>query len=211
MNHTNLVQVLEQTPIEIYVFGAGMQDKLPPDLSILSKSTQELLKLFDAKARLFAVRGEYTKNWLQAVGFKNTQLLGCPSMYVYPLSVINSQKVVSISGNKVLTAGHISKKNLMGVASKAKRAIGLVEIFQGFSPSYVFQDEPFTYDELFDVPCIYSDATSQFDSGKITEYISGLCKQEIPFQSYYMFHETGAWRQVCQKYDIYIGDRFHGG
>lgn len=211
MNHTNLVQVLEQTNIEIYVFGAGMQDKLPPDLSKLSESTQQLLKIFNTKARLFGVRGEYTQNWLQEVGFKNTQLLGCPSMYVYPLSVINGLKTSSIAGNKLLTAGHISKKNLMGTASKAKRALGIVEIFQHFSPSYVFQDEPFTYDELFDVPCIYSDATSQFDSDKITEYISGLCKQEIPFQSYYMFHQTGAWRQVCQRYDIYIGDRFHGG
>ena len=33
----------------------------------------------------------------------------------------------------------------------------------------------------------------------------------IPFERFWCFTDIGSWRQHCRNYDLYIGDRIHGG
>lgn len=212
-NHTSLVEALTATQVPIYVFGAGMQDPLPPKLDApLTESTQALIRLLGEKAKLFAVRGETTASWLKSVGVENTVVLGCPSMYVYPRSILSVKPPASLQGElRVLTAGHVSESNIDGSRKGFTRGKDIVEVMEGFNADYVFQDEPFQFYDLVSRELMYDDALGKFDSETMNRYILDKTGIKLPFKDYFWFHDVASWRQFTRHYDVYVGDRFHGG
>lgn len=210
-NHQTLADAVRDIPpeVKLVVLGAGLQDTLPQ--SKLTESTIELSKLFDDRCALFGVRGEITKGWLEEeLGATNVTVLGCPSLYVYPLSIRDlSYDNIPRHDPRIVSAGHLSKSKL--TVEQTKRGRTFASAFEGVRADYVFQDEPFGYEPYLQTPGFYNEGTGEMRADLINRYLSDISGFKINFGAYYYFIESGAWRQMYRRYDAYVGDRFHAG
>lgn len=210
-DHTLLVEALNALDVPIYVFGVGMQDKLPEGaIDKLTPSTQELLKIF-SKAEFFSVRGERTAAWLNSVGCPPHTVGGCPSLYAFPASVAGIDYRNPPRREALVTGGHISENNLNGTRPRFRRGTALIRAFRDTPASYVMQDEMFNYHDLVDVPGVFNPALDRLDAERLNTYIFEKLGVALPFQRYYFFDQPAAWRQAMVHYDAFVGDRFHGG
>jgi len=204
---TNLYKILDAISVPFYILGVGLQNDV--SLNSLRPSTQKLLRIMNDKARLFGVRGERTENWLHTNGFENAVALGCPSLYVYPESIL-SYKHIKSRPTRVMTAGHLSDFYLN--KEEPIRTKAMLKILKAFNKvSYVFQDEPFTYKEILQAKKIWLENISQLDSSIMNSYLSIRLNKRINYDKFYMFFCTDAWRIACSEHDLYIGDRLHAG
>lgn len=200
-----LAELVRALKIPVYCFGVGLQNELPlGDSSSLNKDIMDLMKALDDKAALFAVRGETTQRWLRSVGIKKALALGCPSLFAYPKNIL-SIKAPS-SPKRFITAGHLALTK-----NQNSRFHRLIKGFEGLNASYVFQGEIAYFKEILDVQGIYDEATQTADAAVLNEYLTKKCGIKYNFDKYYSFTDTGAWRQAYTNYDVYAGDRIHGG
>lgn len=203
-------KIFEEIDIPIYVFGAGIQTRLPNRLDILEIHTQRLLQVFNEKAKLFGTRGERTSEWLNSVGLKNSKPIGCPSMYVYPEKILSLPPIFYNKKLKILTAGHFTQAN-MTRENQRYRIINLLELLCGQNASYVFQDEIFYFEDAFKANLIYDSTMQTIMPNAINDYILGRLTVDPKINRYYFFHEIGTWRYAASQHDVYIGDRIHCG
>ncbi len=197
---------------KVIALGAGIQGEFT--VSDLPEGTRNLLSWLSENAEVFGVRGETTKAWLDENGFPNSMVLGCPSLFVYPRSILGlSYDNVRATGgdSKVITAGHLAAPLMMPKA-KSRRAHDYLDALAGIPASYIFQDEIFWYSrEFMERDNMYNEGTSELDPELVAEYYREAFGLEVPFKRYYYFNDTGSWRQAGLRHDLYIGDRFHGG
>lgn len=201
-----MLDAIKSLDTDIIVVGLGLQRNLHNGLSELTPAMKELLLLLNEKAKLFGVRGHHTLKWLKNNGLHNAIAIGCPSMFAYPKNIAKIRS--PLNPKSFLVAGHIGKTYL---ASQDSRALGLMRQFSNTKSAYVFQDELETYEELMNVKGIYDEATGSVDAKVINQYIKSQSGADSPFSEYYSFNDVSAWRQMAKNYDVYIGDRIHGG
>lgn len=194
--------------VKVIVLGAGLQGDHP--LSSMTPGNRDLIAILNERAALFGVRGSKTAEWLASNGFANATVLGCPSLYAYP------QSILSIDGSEarakgatadVMTAGHLSVHNKRIVS----RGIKLARALQGINASYVFQDEIFAYGDLPKKAFLYNEGSNECAAAPLNRWLSQTGGMPIDFRRYYYFTEAGSWRQAALRHDVFIGDRFHGG
>jgi hypothetical protein len=194
--------------VPFIVLGCGLQGS--HSLFDMMPGNRDLISYFDKHALVFGVRGEKTANWLDQSGFHNATVLGCPSLYAYPHSVLridgHAAREKGIHAD-VMTAGHLSihKDRIV------PRGLALAKAFQKIRASYVFQDEFFAYTNLPKMRGLYEEGSSLLQAGPINRWLSDKAGRNINFERYYYFNESGAWRQASLRHDVFIGDRFHGG
>lgn len=203
---SGMLQAIKQLKNDLVVVGLGLQRNLADGLKELSPEMQELLKILNDKARLFGVRGNATLKWLHTNGLTNAKAIGCPSMFAFPKNVCSIRAPKNPS--RFLVAGHLGKNYL---TAQNTRALGLMSQFAGKDCAYVFQDEIESFEELLEVYGMYDESTSQVNAEKTNAYIEGLSGVRPPFSSYYSFSDVSAWRQLARTFDVYVGDRIHGG
>lgn len=194
--------------VKIIVLGAGLQGNHP--LSAMMPSNRDLIAIMNERAALFGVRGSRTAEWLSTNGFTNATVLGCPSLYAYPQSILSidgSAARAKGAAADVMTAGHLSVHDKRIVS----RGIELARAFSGIDASYVFQDEIFAYGDLPNQAFLYNEGSNECAAGPLNGWLSRLCGMSIDFRRYYYFTEAGSWRQAALRHDVFIGDRFHGG
>lgn len=207
---TRLVDALKalEQRVPVVVLGAGLQGHHA--LSDMMPSNRDLIDWFNQNAVIFGVRGDRTANWLHDNGFKNTEVMGCPSLHTYPHSLLDMDPRPALAKGtdlSVMTAGYV--KLLDGTLHP--RGDELMRAFRRIRASYVFQDEPFTMTELADAPALYNEGNNEFRTAAMNAWLSRQAGRPVGFQRYYYFHEAGAWRQAALRHDVYIGDRFHCG
>lgn len=81
---TQMVELVERLTIPVVVFGVGAQAGLDYDLSVM-RPLDDLVARF-ARAVLerspsIGVRGELTERYLHSLGFREVDVIGCPSMF----------------------------------------------------------------------------------------------------------------------------------
>ena len=207
----SLCKALEQIDIPIHIFGLGLQSAI--DYNTLSESNKRFLDIANNKALTLGVRGEYTESFLHRNGINKAQALGCPSMFAYERNVqsVDFSNHNIYSYDRIFSAGHINKTHFPSSQIKENRATRLIDIFSKLSPqhcSYILQDEPHTYEEMREV--IIDNSCGKLNS-EVIDYLTSKFNMNIPFHDFYMFNETQSWRTLASTYDLYIGDRFHGG
>lgn len=194
--------------VRFIVLGAGLQGS--STLADMMPGNRNLLDIMNERAALFGVRGEKTAAWLSDAGFHNTHVLGCPSLYAYP------QSILSIDGRAarakgaaadVMTAGHLSLHR----GKIVPRGLELARAFRGIDASYVFQDEFFAYGDLPEKAFLYNEGSNECAAGPLNGWLSRQSGVPVDFRRYYYFTEAGSWRQAALRHDVFIGDRFHGG
>lgn len=194
--------------VPVAVFGCGLQGN--HKLSDMMPSNTALIDWFNQNAVIFGVRGARTANWLHENGFKNAEVLGCPSLYAYSNSIMaldGANARAKGAEADVMTAGYIKFAN----GAIAPRGVELARAFRGLRASYVFQDEPWSFGDLAKMKGLYNEGNSELRADVLNAWLGGQADGPVAFQRYYYFNEAGAWRQAALRHDVYIGDRFHGG
>lgn len=197
-----------ENKVPVVVLGCGLQGN--HKLSDMIPSNAALIDWFNQNAVVFGVRGQKTANWLHDNGFKNADILGCPSLYAYPHSIMGLDGQMARAKGAaadVMTAGYIK----MADGAVSPRGVELARAFAKTRTSYVFQDEPWTFGDMTRVAGLYNEGNNQFRADLLNPWLSKQTGVQVDFQRYYYFNEAGAWRQAALRHDVYVGDRFHGG
>lgn len=202
-----LGEILDRIKIPFFCVGAGLQGDIPATLSSLKEDNKRLFQVINSKAALFGVRGETTKAWLHEAGLKNAVAIGCPSMFAYPRNVEALTPPQEL--RRVMVAGHMTESQMR---TRDGRGSVLLKALQGYECGYVFQGESRTFlDVAKETPFAYDEATGELDAPAISRFIERKSGLRPPFTKYYHFNEVSAWRQAATHYDVYVGDRIHGG
>lgn len=95
-----LTKVIEGLKIPVVVLGAGLQSPLPYAAG-KERPFDDTVKAF-AKAVLdrsptIGVRGEYTQDYLQRLGFRDVEVIGCPSMFLRGDQLSVTKRVPSLT------------------------------------------------------------------------------------------------------------------
>lgn len=194
--------------VPFIVLGCGLQGS--HSLADMMPGNRDLIAHFDQHALVFGVRGEKTANWLLENGFRNASVLGCPSLYAYPHSILKVDGAAAREKSHaadVMTAGHLS----MHHGRIVPRGIELAKAFRTVRAAYVFQDEFLTYGDLTAMAGLYNEGASEVVAGPVNAWLSKHARTDVGFHRYYYFNEASAWRQASLRHDVFIGDRFHGG
>lgn len=201
----DIAALVRALKVPVYCLGIGLQGDLPKgNANVLTPDVRDLVFALEESAALFGVRGEQTSDWLRSIGIKNAKALGCPSMFAYPRNILSIESPEKY--DRIITAGHLKL-----TSDQKSRGHRLMHGFTNTSPSYVFQGEIAQFKDLLDIPGIYDEATQTLDASSVNNVINQKCRVQTPFGKYYSFGESSAWRQACTKYDVYVGDRIHGG
>lgn len=98
----NILDSLENTKIPICIFSIGIQVDNIGELKNMeiSEGAKRVLNLSVKSGTTIGLRGEYTKIYLDSIGIKNTQIIGCPSLFYKKTIPIKSKNI-----NKVLISG----------------------------------------------------------------------------------------------------------
>lgn len=203
---TSLKALEDRVPV--VVLGCGLQGN--HKLSDMMPGNTALIDWFNQNAVIFGVRGAKTANWLYDNGFKNADVLGCPSLYAYPHSIMGLDGSAARGKGAeadVMTAGYVKIAN----GTLAPRGVELAHAFHKIRSSYVFQDEPWTFADLAQIPGLYNEGSNEFRADLLNDWLGQQAGGKLRFQRYYYFNEAGAWRQAALRHDVYVGDRFHGG
>jgi hypothetical protein len=202
--------------VAFFLFGAGIQDAPPESFHDVSPGTANFLKLMNERAALFATRGPQTTGALNGLGLTNSKPIGCPSLFAYPKSMMDIRKPINVS--RICAAGHLTRKALEIDDIRARK---IVELAQHVDMAYVFQTETFGFtgakssDGKMIVPNldhgIFSMTTSSFDQRYMSAYLKAVSGSDINIREYLYFANCDSWRTKMKEFDVYIGDRFHGG
>lgn len=196
--------------VPFIVLGAGLQGN--PDPKQMLPGNLDLIAMFNEQARVFALRGRETALWLRKYGYENTTILGCPSLYAYPASIMaldyRAARARAAAGDaRVLTAGYLKQMD----NAIHSRGLQLIEAFRGIHSSYVMQDELFGFAGMQDIPNSFNEGRNEVDRHLLETRMLGLGAPDLPFERYYYFMESSGWRQAAMAHDLFLGDRFHGG
>lgn len=199
-------EVLDGLRTDFIVLGMGMQNPLPQATDSLHPNLIQLLEICNRKAKIFGVRGLETRDWLRSVGFTHATALGCPSMYVYPKNILGISAPDPARVTSAITGGYIN--------GRVPRSSAIIQLFKGFNAHYVMQEEMASWKQqgfLDAVHDIYNDATGEICRDTVNRILKEIHDEDMPFSSYRWFQDPNAWRMFASRFDIYLGDRLHGG
>lgn len=204
VDHDVMADILDALKTEFIVLGLGMQKIIPADLDQLHPNLKRFLQVIDKKASLIGVRGHSTENWLKSVGLTKAKALGCPSLYVYPENILKLRSIDATSAKRFLTGGYIQ--------GKESRSSNLIKMFRGHDAHYIMQDELNALKRHIHPDAnIYNDANGEVNKSTLNELLEAIHSTTMPFSSYRWFQDPNAWRAFNSGFDLFLGDRFHGG
>jgi hypothetical protein len=196
-----LSTLIEQLKIPVVVIGVGAQVGADCDTAML-RPLEASVKRFTAavldRSASIGVRGELTASYLDALGFSDTEIIGCPSMFFYgdnlpaprhPVRITDESRIVISLSPDAIDAGDI---------------VGLARRAYGRFPSLMYYAQ-----NLVDAEVLYWGDTSQ-ESGdqpgfplQLSHPLLGEDKVRVPVDS-------ATWIGELRSYDFAYGTRIHG-
>lgn len=79
---SRLYNLIKDTDIPIFVMSIGVQNGNTTTIPTFGPSCTKLMKLLAEKCKTIGVRGEYTKKVFSEYGIDNTDIIGCPSIFM---------------------------------------------------------------------------------------------------------------------------------
>ena len=209
---------IEGLTTKILLLGSGLQNWFEPGLDNLQPGMRRLLEVADRKADIWAVRGERTNTWLKRSGIQSAVTTDCPSLYSFPRKILSlAPKYAALKRDpqtaldgKILTAGYL-QRGLLQDETKIWRARDLSELLRGRSADYVFQGEVSAFHQLKNEQFLYDPTTCELDAATLQAYFRDHFGLSASFRKYLFFLDATTWRATASQYDIYVGDRLHGG
>lgn len=191
--------LIEQLTIPIMVLGVGARSSFDYDLGRL-RSLDEAVKRFVSavldKAPSIGVQGEFTQRYLAHLGFKDAEVIGCPSMFRYGrfLSVEKKSSVLNTNAK----IGISTTNGTMGDLGQV-----VMENYSRY-PNLIYLAQ-----DLSDLETLYWGDTSQ---------AAGKHKTMPSLRSHPLFTENRVrlhldpitWMRELRDYDFVFGTRVHG-
>lgn len=153
------------------------------------KLTPDMVRTLEriSERAVIAVRGNYTAEILLKHGISNIEIIGCPSVYQYPLfqstfdSILNGGEINRITGNFRTFFEDLSSREAEILSYFAKHFSGFVE------------QTPIEFSHMKPV--------RNADYQKIEQWLNTYQRVHYGLEE---------WIKYCSEYDFSMGSRFHG-
>ncbi|MHB9860026.1 polysaccharide pyruvyl transferase family protein [Streptomyces sp. YIM S03343] len=196
-----LSTLIEQLTIPVVVFGVGAQ--------VGDDYDTEVLKPMEASVRRFAaavlersasigVRGELTARYLNTMGFKDTEIIGCPSMFLY------GDAFPAIRDTAPLTAGSRIAINLSPDAIPVGDIAGIARHAQETYPHLTYYAQNLVDAETL----LWSDTTAE--AGRNDPFPLDHSHPLMRENKVRMPLDPTTWIKELRTYDFAYGTRIHG-
>lgn len=208
-----LADFLESTRLPVVMAGLGAQAADASDGIVeIPSGTRRMLSIVSERTNAIGVRGHFTAEVMNNLGFKNVTPVGCPSLYRgrrrslrLKRPPFSSQLRVSLNGSRNVTEHSYSPKAAMQLES------ALLQLCVKNNYSYVLQNE---MPEMLLANGECATAENHRDISTILSRHS-ISMQDIEYEKFIksnfkIFFDLKSWDEYIRKFDISIGSRFHG-
>ncbi|MET7453297.1 polysaccharide pyruvyl transferase family protein [Streptomyces sp. NPDC005574] len=105
-----LTRLITKLKIPVVVVGVGAQSSLdynPDRLKAMEPSVREFVSAVLDRSATIGVRGEFTEQYLKGMGFRDVEVIGCPSLFMYgkelavhkPATALTADSRIAINGS----------------------------------------------------------------------------------------------------------------
>ncbi len=195
----------EKLKIPIYVFGAGIQCEDYDQIDQLTDNTKDYVKrlcraVYNTGGE-FALRGYFTKEYLDRIMPNTAAVTGCPSMY-------QNGRDVCIHTEKVKSSRHTDLRVALNGSLRGEKADVLMRMLKHY-PNAVFMDQ----NEFADI--LYTDDAAKNEDLQKKECLVSLYSRavfELLSQNRIkLIYDVPVWLDYIKHHiDISIGYRIHG-
>lgn len=210
----DFLSALEKTKIPICIFSIGIQAYNMDELSHMELNTDVLriLKIAEKSGTTIGLRGEITKEYLDKKGIRNTQVIGCPSLFYDKKIPIKKDSIP----NEILLSGTFN-------GNWRKPLYDIYKFGQKYCKSYLVQNESRILFEKYQI------SESDLNSWSLSQdRISYLMNKGYDFTYYchpsinrddlsewfinnsVYYSDFDNWLKSMRDYDMHVGVRFHG-
>lgn len=208
-----IMESLEKTKIPICIFSVGIQAYTKDEINKiqLSPIAKRILNLAEKSGTTIGLRGYYTKDYLDNIGIKNTEVIGCPSLFYKKPIIKNDKRPSNVLLSGSFNGNWISElKNIFLFGSK-------------YCKSYLIQSESRILMDKYNL------SENEIRSWNLDEYrIKYLLNKGYDYEYYkhpnikkeelknwiiknsIFFNDFDNWLESMCDYDMHVGVRFHG-
>ncbi len=197
-------EFVKKLKIPVIVIGIGLRADYEPDLNasfVFDDSAKRFVSAVIDKSSTLGLRGQITADYLKKLGFledRHYSVIGCPSLYTYG-NGINMRpipaeiKSIALNTNDYYNIGHINE--MLKNTAAAFDNVYLVQQMQAeFVDLYVGNRFPFNV------------RLNNTKKSLLGERYESLKKEDrVRF-----FFDTVSWVNFLKRFDLFVGDRFHG-
>ena len=133
-----LTDVIEGLTIPVVVLGVGLQANLPFDLETprpFDGTVKAFVKAVLDHSSSIGVRGEYTHDYVRWLGFRDVEVIGCPSMFLHGRDLLVTKRTPTLERDARIT---------MNITPRVREMEPLVRSHLERYPNlrYIAQDRP---------------------------------------------------------------------
>jgi Polysaccharide pyruvyl transferase len=193
---------LESSKIErVILIGVGAQAHTYDNNFKISTTASRLLRIASERSASIGVRGYYTAELLSERGYKNIDVIGCPSIFYHLDPAFQVHKKVaepSLLSINATPVGHFRDK-----------VADLFDFAIKYDAEYVLQNE---------THLLFNDDASDRDERHFDYFVSYYChdSNDTAIRGNWfkgrskIFFSIESWLSYCASRDFFIGSRIHG-
>ncbi|MEU5362473.1 polysaccharide pyruvyl transferase family protein [Streptomyces sp. NPDC005925] len=121
-----LTRLIERLRIPVVVLGVGAQTGLsynPARLKPLEPSVRAFVSAVLDRSASIGVRGEFTEQYLKDMGFRDVEVIGCPSLFLYGKDLTVDRRVPALTADsRIAVNGSHSAVQKQGMGKIIERA-----------------------------------------------------------------------------------------
>ena len=198
----NWIQMIDKIKVPVVVVGIGAQcatDNALLELTPINDDVRLFCSKVLSKSQSIGVRGEFTANYLNDLGIKNVDIVGCPSMFYHGKQLPNAalplpEKMAKIAFN----FSPQSPANLGAINAHVDHELTEIRSLIRQMPDTTFDYFAQDTNEL---------AHQIWGSKQVT--LSSMCDELAHVRTRYPV-DVHQWITDLQAYDLSIGTRIHG-
>lgn len=210
------IESLEKIKTPICIFSVGIQANTESELSEMemSDTTKRILKLSEKSGTTIGLRGNITKDYLDKQGIKNTQVIGCPSLFYK--KTIPKKKTKTNDLNNILLSGSFYgfwREPLYDiykfgykycsshlVQSESRILLDKYKISENDLREWKIEEDRIMYllDKNYDY---YFYCHNDIDKEDLSKWF---------IEKSIFFTDFDNWLESMYSYDLHLGVRFHG-
>jgi hypothetical protein len=114
---SRMTKVIEGLKIPVVVLGGGLQARLPYNPRAVRPQDEVVTAFMRAvldRSPKVGVRGEYTLDYLNRLGFRDVEVIGCPSMFQHGLDMKVTKRVPSLDRDSHISMSITPRITAMG-------------------------------------------------------------------------------------------------
>lgn len=200
--------LLERTNLPCVVIGLGSQIDIDYSTNIkLKDGTFRFLKILSERSHSIGVRGQFTAEYLQKIGIRNVEVIGCPSFFY---NMNPSLKVTKKVFSKITKIAFNSDPTIYNSKENYPKLKDFYETMFEYNSRYIVQNEislaiMARKNRVEITDDVVKEALNFFSWNKNDLKYLNFIKQNID-----IFFGIPEWESWIKSFDFSIGPRFHG-